>query len=81
MNVIEARFENRGATRYVLEISDARHCEIDMSQENGERGREKEIARTNGGKRKGVRGRTTNGERSIGTLWYRAAAPKAQESP
>lgn len=38
-----------------------------------ERGREKEIARTNGGKRKGARGRTTNGERSIGTLWYRAA--------
>lgn len=56
-----------------MEISDARHCEIDMSQETGrERGREKEIARTNGGKRKGVRGRTRNGERSIGTLWYRA---------
>lgn len=54
-----------------------RHVTRDGERETGrERGREKEIARTNGGKRKGVRGRTRNGERSIGTLWYRAA-PKA----
>lgn len=60
-----------------MEISDARHCEIDMSQETGrERGREKEIARTNGGKRKGVRGKDDERRKKH---WH-ALVPRGHES-